>query len=162
MSVADSDRAPSVDHATLVFERGIPAPVNEVFEAFANAGLRAEWGAPSDTATIIYDAEDFQEGGTDRYRCGSKQDPNIHVSTHYLEIIKNRRIVYSETIASGGRRLSASLTTVELAPSGVTTRLKSTTQLASFVGATMIEGHKAGNTASLDNLVQFFERRSAA
>lgn len=159
MSVANFDRAVTVEHATLVLEREVSAPINAVFAAFASAKLRAEWGAPSETATIIYDAEDFREGGVDHYRCGSKQDPNIHGTTHYLEIVENTRIVSSETISTDGRRLCASLTTLELAPSGSGTKLRSTTQVASFIGKAMIDGHKTGHAASLNNLVQYFERR---
>lgn len=159
MSVTDHDRASAVQHATLVFERELSAPVTAVFEAYASATLRARWGAPSDTAVILYDAEDFREGGIDRYRCGSKHDPNIHVTTHYLEIVENQRIVYSETITTAGRRLCAALTTVELAPYERGTWLKNTIQVASFIGAAMIDGHKAGHAASLDNLVLHLERQ---
>jgi uncharacterized protein YndB with AHSA1/START domain len=162
MSVTDHDRAPAVQHATLVFERELSAPIAAVFQAYANATLRARWGAPSETAVIIYDAEDFREGGIDRYRCGSRQDPNIHVTTHYLEIVEHRRIVYSETITTEGRRLCASLTTVELALVERGTRLKNTIQVASFIGTAMIDGHKAGQAASLDNLVRYFESRRIA
>jgi uncharacterized protein YndB with AHSA1/START domain len=162
MSVADYERAATVDHATLVLEREVSAPINAVFAAFASAKLRAEWGAPSETATIIYDVEDFSEGGVDHYRCGSRQNPNIHGTTHYLEIIENTRIVYSEIISTDGRRVCASLTTLELAPSDRGTRLRSTTQVASFIGAAMIDGHKAGHAASLSNLVRYFERRGDA
>jgi uncharacterized protein YndB with AHSA1/START domain len=162
MSVTDHDRASTVQHATLVFEREVSAPVTAVFEAYASATSRAQWGAPSDTAVILYDAEDFREGGIDRYRCGSRQDPNIHVTTHYLEIVEDRRIVYSETITTEGRRLCASLTTVELVPCERGTRLKSTTQVASFIGTAIIDGHKLGQAAALDNLVQYFQSRGHA
>jgi uncharacterized protein YndB with AHSA1/START domain len=146
-------------HTTLVFEREIPAPVDAVFAAFADPVARAAWGAPSDTAVLIYDAADFREGGQDCFRCGSKADPNIHGVTRYLDIIANRRIVSSETIVVNGKRLCASLTTLELAPDGEKTQLKSTTQLASFIGEDLVKGHKAGNNASLDNLVQYFAAR---
>ncbi|MFO6420905.1 SRPBCC domain-containing protein [Hylemonella sp. W303a] len=162
MSVTEHDRAPAVQHATLVFERELPAPITAVFEAYADATLRARWGAPSETAVIIYDAEDFREGGMDRFRCGSRQDPNIHVVTHYLEIIVNRRIVCSESITTSGRRLCAALTTVEFVPLAGRTRLKNTIQVASFIGAAMIEGHKVGQAAALDNLVRYFEDQGAA
>jgi hypothetical protein len=49
---------------------------------------------------------------------------------------------------------------VELTPFERGTRLKSTTQVASFIGAAMIDGHKVGQAASLDNLVQYFEGRN--
>jgi uncharacterized protein YndB with AHSA1/START domain len=142
-------------HATLVFEREIPAPVETVFAAFADPAARAEWGAPSDTAVVIYDEADFREGGQDRFRCGSKADPAVHGTTRYLDIVTNRRVVSSETIVMDGKRLCASLTTLELTPYGDGTRLKNTTQLASFIGEGMVRSHEMGNNASLDNLVQY-------
>jgi uncharacterized protein YndB with AHSA1/START domain len=142
-------------HATLVFEREILAPVERVFAAFADPVARTAWGAPSETAVVIYDEADFREGGQDCFRCGSKANPNIHGRTRYLEIIANRRVVSSETIVMDGKRLCASLTTLELAPDGEKTRLKCTTQLASFIGEDMVKGHETGNNASLDNLVKY-------
>lgn len=149
-------------HATLVFEREIPAPITDVFAAFADPVARAAWGAPSDTAVLIYDEADFREGGQDCFRCGSKANPNIHGVTRYLEIIADRRVVSSETIAVDGKRLCASLATLELLPDEEKTKLRSTIQLASFIGEDMVKGHAAGNNASLDKLVQYFaEKRSA-
>lgn len=148
-----------VDHATLVFAREISAPVEEVFAAFADAEARSEWGAPSDTAVLLYDAADCREGGRDCFRCGSRTNPNIHGTTHYLEIIPNCRVVSSETIVVDGKRLCASLTTLELSPNGEKTKLTSTTQLASFIGQDMIKGHETGNNGSLDNLVHYLSSR---
>lgn len=146
-------------HATLIFERDVPAPIEKVFAAFADLRARCEWGAPSDTAVLIYDEADFREGGQDRFRCGAKANPNIHGVTRYLDIVANRRVVSSETISMDGRRLCASLTTLELAANGDTTKLTSTTQLASFVGNDMVKGHEAGTNASLDNLVRYFQAK---
>lgn len=145
-------------HATLVFEREISASPEAVFAAFADPVARARWGTPSDTATVIYDQADFREGGEDRFRCGSKLDPNIHGTSRYLDIVANRRIVSSETIAINGTRLCASLTTLELVPHGANTKLKNVTQLASFIGNDMVQGHETGTNASLDNLVEYFKR----
>ena len=39
-------------HATLVFEREVPAPVEDVFAAVADPIARTEWGAPSDTPSV--------------------------------------------------------------------------------------------------------------
>lgn len=146
-------------HATLIFERNIPAPVAKVFAAFANPVVRSEWGTPSDTAVVIYDEADFREGGQDRFRCGSRANPNIHGTTRYLDIVTNRRVVSSETIDVDGRRLCVSLTTLEFAADGETTRLTNTTQLASFIGDDMVRGHEAGTNASLDNLVGHFRAK---
>jgi uncharacterized protein YndB with AHSA1/START domain len=146
-------------HATLIFERNIPASIEQVFAAFADPAARSEWGAPSDTAVVIYDEADFREGGQDRFRCGSKANPNIHGMTRYLDIVPNRRVVSSETIEMGGKRLCASLTTLEFAADGETTRLTNTTQVASFIGDDMVRGHETGTNASLDNLVRHFQAK---
>lgn len=144
-------------HATLVFERHIAGDCQTVFEAYADVEKRMEWGAPSDTAVIIYDEDDFRIGGIDRFRCGSKLNPNIHGTTTYLDIVPNTRIVSSEVIEMDGNRLSASLTTAEFsAADGGGTNLKSTTQLVSFVGDEMVRGTDIGNNGSLDSLVRYF------
>jgi uncharacterized protein YndB with AHSA1/START domain len=141
-------------HATLVFERNIPAPTSAVFAAFADPVKRAEWGAPSDTAVVIYDAVDFREGGQDMFRCGSKSNPNIHGVTSYADIVLDQRIVSSEIITMDDKRLCVSLTTLELTPDGRETKLLNTTQLVSFIGRDMVNGFTAGTNASLDNLIR--------
>lgn len=120
-----------------------------------------KWGAPSEKTALIYDQADFTEGGKDVFRCGPKADPNIQGTTRYLDIVSNQRIVASETIEMDGHRLCASLSTLELHPDGDRTLLKSTVQLASFVGQDMVRGHENGTNASLDNLVAHFRGRNA-
>ena len=156
MTFENSIQTESATHATLVFERNVPAPVEQVFAAFADAKMRAEWSAPSDTAVVIYDQESFSEGGEDLFRCGSKTNPNIHGTTRYHQIVLNARIVSSEVIVMDGKQLCASLTTLEFTKSGASTKLKSTSQIASFIGQDMIRGHEQGNNGSLDSLVGYF------
>jgi uncharacterized protein YndB with AHSA1/START domain len=145
-------------HATLVFEREISAAPKAVFAAFADPAARAQWGTPSDTAAIVYDDADFREGGQDHFRCGPKASPNIHGVTQYLDIVPDRRVISSETLVLDGRRLCVSLTTFELVPDGNKTRLKNTTQLASFIGEDMVKGYATGTNASLDGLVRYCQK----
>jgi uncharacterized protein YndB with AHSA1/START domain len=147
----------STVHATLIFERTIPATADRVFAAYTDLAERMKWGAPSEGTALIYDQSNFVEGGRDVFRCGPKSNPNIEGTTRYLDILTNRRIVSSETIAMDGHRLCASLSTFELRPDGDETFLKSTIQVASFVGEDMIRGHEDGTNASLDNLVKHFQ-----
>jgi uncharacterized protein YndB with AHSA1/START domain len=146
--------ASSTIHATLFFERTIPAPVDRVFAAYTDLAERMQWGAPSKGTALIYEKSDFAEGGEDVFRCGPKSNPNIQGTTRYLDIVANRRIVSSETIAMDGHRLCVSLSTLELRRDGDITILRSTIQLASFVGEDMVRGHENGTNASLDNLVK--------
>jgi uncharacterized protein YndB with AHSA1/START domain len=149
-------------HATLIFERMIPATSNQVFTAYADVDARKKWGAPSDNTALIYEHADFREGGEDAFRCGSKSNPNIRGATRYLDVVVNRRIVSTETISVDGRRLCASLSTLELNPDGDRTKLKSTIQLVSFAGQDMVRGHEDGTNASLDNLVNFFSNQKGS
>jgi uncharacterized protein YndB with AHSA1/START domain len=143
-------------HETLVFTRILPASPADVFQAHADAKQRAEWGAPFDTAVLIYDMAQFAFGGIDRFRCGSKDDPKYLGTTHYLDIVPDSRIVSSEVIALEGKSLSAALTTLELSPHGSGTALKMTVQVASFAGPELIKGHEQGYGGALDNLARHF------
>jgi hypothetical protein len=69
-------------------------------------------------------------------------------------------VVYCETIGVEGRPLSASLTTLALAPECNETKLKCMIQLASLIGEDMVRGHEAGNNASLDSLVEYLSDRA--
>jgi uncharacterized protein YndB with AHSA1/START domain len=149
--------APSTTHATLHFERTIPATTERVFAAYTDLRERMQWGAPSEGTALIYERSNFAEGGEDVFRCGPKSNPNIEGSTRYLDIVPSSRIVSSETIAMDGHRLCASLSTLEFRADGNQTILKATIQLASFVGQDMVRGHENGTNASLDNLVSYLQ-----
>jgi uncharacterized protein YndB with AHSA1/START domain len=149
-------------HATLVFQREIGVPVDATFAAYEDIKARTIWGAPSESAILLYDRADFREGGEDHFRCGAKNNPDIHGRTRYLEIIRNARIVSLETIDVVGRRLCASLNTLELTPTAQGTSLLLTVQVTSYVGSEIIHGNEVGHTSSLNNLVSYLEARGAA
>ena len=101
----------------------------------------------------------FESAGSIDSGAVAESDPKYHGTTRYYEITQNSRIVSSETIDVDGHRLFVSLTTLDLSPSGAQTELKTTVQLASFVGAEMVKGHEDGHNGSLNNLVRFFATR---
>ncbi len=148
----------NITHATLVFERTCGAPVKRVFAAFSDAAERARWGAPSDGVTFIYDATDFRVGGSDRFRCGAKDDPQFHGVTRYYDIVPDARIVSTETISAGGNTLFVTLTTTALEAAAAGTRITVTTQVTSFVGEGAVKGITEGQNGALDNLVTFLGR----
>lgn len=143
-----------IGHKTLVFERHCAAPVKRVFAAFADPVIRARWSAPSDGAAFIYDAADFREGGEDRFRCGSKENPQYTGRTTYISIVPDVLVVSSEVVEAGGRKLMSSLITTELAAEGDVTTIRMTVQVTSLFGDQMIVGTEIGNNAALDNLVE--------
>jgi uncharacterized protein YndB with AHSA1/START domain len=140
-------------HATLVFERLCAAPVERVFAAFANPAERASWGAPSETAVLVYDEVDFREGGVDVFRCGDKSNPQYSGVTRYYDIVPNQRIISSEVVEKQGTKLLITMSTTTFEPEGAGTRVTVTAQLTSPLGNQMLDGAKFGHNASLDNLV---------
>ena len=148
-----------LQHQTFTFFRRCHASPSAVFALLSDPVERAKWGAPSDTATLIYDIADFREGGKDEFRCGSKDDPQYSGVVTYLDIVANTRIVSSEVIASKGRRLLISMTTTQLRPMVSDTEICVTVQLTSLAGDMMIQGAEVGHRASLDNLVAACEAR---
>lgn len=148
-------------HGTVVVEHRINAPVARVWAAFANAKERERWGAPSDTAVFLYEEADFRVGGRDVARCGAKEDPRFRVEARYVDIVPERRVVWTETISEAGQRmLAANLTTLEITPDRTATRLRVTVQVTSFVGAGMVENTKAGHTGSLASMARHLEKAS--
>ena len=145
----------SIHYATLEFERFVPVAVSRVFGAYVSVEERMRWGAPSDGSVLLYDATNFSIGGTDRFRCGSKSNPQYHGTTWYNDIVTDSRIVSSERVEIDGRCLSVSLNTFEFLPENGGTRLRLTVQLASFVGSGMIKGNQDGQNSALDNLVRY-------
>jgi uncharacterized protein YndB with AHSA1/START domain len=148
----------TVDHATVVVERTVNAPLSLVYRAIADIGERTKWGAPSETAVVIYDEADFRVGGRDLFRCGAKADPRYRVETRYVDIVAERLVVQTEVIHEGDKLLAANVTTLELMPDGACTRVKVTAQVASFVGPAMIESTKAGHEGSLASMARHVER----
>jgi uncharacterized protein YndB with AHSA1/START domain len=148
----------STDHGTVVVERTLDVPVSRVFAGFADAKERASWGAPSDTAVLIYDEANFSVGGRDLARCGAKNDPRYRVEAHYIDIVTERRVVWTETIHEVDKLLATNITTLELQPDGQRTRLKVTVQVASFVGPGMIKNTRAGHEGSLASMARHLER----
>jgi uncharacterized protein YndB with AHSA1/START domain len=148
----------STDHGSVIVSQILNVPVSRVYAAFADPRERVQWGAPSETAAFIYDATDFRVGGLDVARCGAKDDPRFRVETRYIDIVEERRVVWSETIFEADKTLAANLTAVEFLPEGRRTKLNVTVQVVSFVGPGMIENTKAGHEGSLASMARYLER----
>lgn len=118
----------SAQHATFVIERSFAVPPARVFQAFADPAAKAKWfDGPADWEKGPREF-DFRVGGRETSRGGPAGGP-VHVfACLYRDIVPNARIVYSYDMHLGDKRISVSLTTIELFPEGKGTRLKFTEQ----------------------------------
>lgn len=153
---------PPVNHATIVIERSYEASPARVFAAFANPEARMRWGVPSRNVELVYDVADFRIGGVDVGRCGPRGNLIYRVETRYHDIIEGQRIVSTEVVSQGQYPLSFALITAELEPVASGVRLVLTDQVTAYGGASMVDNHRAGFEAALDNLRAELERQAAA
>jgi uncharacterized protein YndB with AHSA1/START domain len=140
---------PSVIHGTFVIERSYPKPLERVFSAFADAAKKRRWFAESESHDVEEFEMDFRVGGTERARYRFKEGtpfPGVALTNEgsYQDIMPNRRVVTASTMTLGDRRISASLVTVELLPTGEGTDLICTHQGAFFEGADGPQMREAG------------------
>ena len=154
---------PGVVHSTFVLERRYPASLERVYAAFAKPELRRRWFAEGRSHTVEEYAMEFREGGAERvlYRFGDGTPfPGVALTNDgtYLDIVPNRRIVTSSAMAMGGRRISASLVTIELLATDGGTDLICTHQGAFFEGADGPEMREQGWRTLLDRLSAELER----
>jgi uncharacterized protein YndB with AHSA1/START domain len=142
----------SVVHSTFSIERMYPSPPSRVFAAFSNQGTKRRWFAEGEGWEVDEFTLDFRVGGREVSRFRFKGGPPMSNDTVYLDIVPDRRIVFAYTMTVGDKRISVSLTTVEIAPSGDGTRLVYTEQGAFFDGADKPEGREAGCRELLEKL----------
>ncbi len=127
-------------HNTFVIERSYPKPPETVYAAFADATKKRRWFAEGESHEVEEFAVDFRVGGTERtrYRLNSRTPfPGVILVNNAIfeDIIPNRRVVTASTMSFAGKRISASLVTVELLPTEKGTDLICTHQGAFFEGA---------------------------
>jgi len=143
--------ARSAQHGTIRLQRRLRAPPQRVFAAWAEPAARAKWDVPG-RWVIAEQSFDFREGGHERKCFGPRDDPRLVADTLYLDIVPDRRIVFSYSMTSRGTPISVSLTTVELSPDGQQTNLLLTEQIVFLDGQDNIAHRQEGLASMLDKI----------
>jgi uncharacterized protein YndB with AHSA1/START domain len=139
-------------HDMLVIERELKAAPERVFAAWADPIQKRRWFAEGEPFVLESFDSDFREGGVERSRFRLKDGPEMSNETFHHEIIPNRRIISSYAMIVGGRRISVSLSTLELEKAGSGTQLRFTEQAAFLEGGDGVEARRQGWNVLLDRL----------
>jgi uncharacterized protein YndB with AHSA1/START domain len=147
--------ARSAEHGTIRLERRYKAAPARVFAAWAEPRARAQWDVPG-RWVIAEQTFDFREGGRERKRFGPQGDPHFVADTLYLDVVAERRIVFSYSMTSRGTPISVSLTTVEISPApssgGRNSHLLLTEQVAFLDGNDNAANREEGLASMLDKI----------
>ena len=142
----------SVTHATFVIERTFDAPPSRVFTAFADPKAKARWfGGPEDWTPEQHQM-DFRIGGKETSSGGPRGGPIHAFDALYWDIVPNERIVFTYDMHLDDTRISVSLTTVELKPTGKGTKMTFTEQGAFLDGFDNAKGREEGTRGLMDAL----------
>ena len=128
----------SVEHGTIRLERLYKAKPQRVFAAWADSEARAKW--------------DVREGGREMKRFGPAGDPRFLAQARYVDIVPERRIVYSYGMIDRGEPISVSLTTVEFTPVAGGTRLMLVEQVSLLDGRDKLAHREEGIASKLDKI----------
>ncbi|MGA3068861.1 MAG: SRPBCC family protein [Terracidiphilus sp.] len=151
-----------VIHNTFVVERSYPVKPERVFAAFADSAQKRRWYAEGEHNQVEGYEQDFRVGGREHYVLGFKEGHplmglSLKSENMYRDIVPNRRIIFTSTMAVADKCISVSLGTVELLPSEKGTDLILTFQSAFLEGSDGPAMREAGWRGLLDKLARVLE-----
>ena len=145
-------------HDSFTLARTYPHDRARLYAALAEPELKKRWYVDHKMRTQAFEM-DFRVGGQERqsYALGDETPfPGAVIENdgRYEDIVEGERIVLSTTMTFGGRRISSSLITFEIAEDGAGSKLTLTHQAAFYEGADGPEMRRAGWTQMLDALAR--------
>jgi uncharacterized protein YndB with AHSA1/START domain len=127
-------------HDTFVLQRTYPQSRHRVFQAFSVPEQKAGWYAQGASRELVRYTLDFRRGGREilvgRMSADTPMAGAILTwSQTFEDIVDDERIVFTQTLDVGDRRISCAVITVEFRAEGAGCTLRLTHQAAYLEGA---------------------------
>jgi uncharacterized protein YndB with AHSA1/START domain len=151
----------STHHATFVIERSYDAAPARVFKAFADPAAKVRWFVGPEEWSKGGHEFGFRVGGRERVADGPPGPPVHAFDAPSQDIVPDQRIMFTYDMHLHERRISVSLTTVELKPPGAGTRLIFTEQAVYLDGYDNPAQREQGTRDLLGNLEAELRREAA-
>jgi uncharacterized protein YndB with AHSA1/START domain len=154
-----------VVHDTFVLQRPYPVAPATLFEALSDPAKKRRWFARSDGPGAAYSL-DFRIGGAEHNAAPMGADtpfPGVILSSagHIEDIVPGERVVLTQTMSLGERRISSALVTFEIAADRDGSVLTLTHQAAFYEGADGPQMRRGGWETLLQLLAQALEPAAA-
>jgi uncharacterized protein YndB with AHSA1/START domain len=146
-------------HSTFHVERDYPQSPARVFRAFADKDMVRRWRVEDEGCVVHEFSFDFRIGGHEVSRFSFGGGPEIRLDAEFHDIVPDQRIVFAYRMGMGANPFSASLTTIELVPSGSGTRLTYTEQVAMLDGTDSAAGREEGCRQLMEKLAAELDRQ---
>ncbi len=140
-----------VTHSTFTLERRYPAPVERVFEAWADPAARKRWMAQG-----AEHAQNFVVGGLETVTASDGQGRPLTYEARYAEIVTNERILTTSTLHTGDQLSTVSVTSVEFRAQDTGTLLVLTEHGMYLPGQEQPAWREQGTAQQLDTLAAEF------
>ena len=145
----------SVVHDSFTLERTYPVAAAKVFAAWATIEAKQQWfGNEEGIEPVGEQTLDFRVGGREHFTAKA-EGKLFEFDATYCDIVENERIVWTYDMLMDGRRISVSLSTVELSSVPGGTQLVMTEQGAFLDGLDTNEQRREGTEQFLANLAAF-------
>jgi uncharacterized protein YndB with AHSA1/START domain len=152
----------STRHATFSMERTFGHPPARVFRAFAEPAAKAAWFVGPDGWQSSEHTLDFRVGGREHLATDLPGGGSVSFDATYLDIVTDERIIYAYEMTIDGRRISASLASLELRATPAGTHLTLTEHGIFLDGLDRVEERERGTRELLDKLQRWVDEGDEA
>ena len=152
--------ARSINHGSFTIDRKLDIDPAVVFRAWTDPAVKARWfSGPADKWTETLREMDVRVGGRERLVGQFSEGSESRFDAVYIDVVPDRRLVYSYEMHWQGKKISVSLASIEFVAAGRGTKLIVTEQGAFLDGFDDGGSRERGTESLLDNLVRVVSGR---